>query len=272
MRTIMPKHMRMEIKDKVTKQVKSVVEKDYFSIGQVRELFREVTERFSMTIIQNSENMLRGILSFKATLHDVPDLHTEGDITLDMYIEPITYTDDWNKLISRMEKRLKTIAIGLPDPEDEIEEQGEVERIAGGGEEASRKPRGYTMSSKQHYLLEQIFKGAGLDHSFIVPFYNHFYELEEREMMKSVSEVNTQMLDDLLTNFASLCNRSEKPSSFREYNDNEKKTIYGWLITYIDENKIVPISPEESSGSAKENQPPIYEGVLMTAEEKMGAR
>ncbi len=243
MRSIVPKHMKMEIKNKTSGQIR-VVEKDYYSIGQVRELFREITSSFSMNMLMTADKFLRGKLKFCA--NTMEDHECEGEIEMDMYVENITTTDDWNKLLARMEKRLKTIACGLPDPEDEATEREEYERVTGAQENDTGLPTGRELSALQGALLERIFSSAGFNHNYIAPVFTKRYFLEEngKPPLQHSTQINSTMLDEFLGDVARAAGRTEKPSSYRDYKPTETAAIYKALREYIEDNDIRPIMEE----------------------------
>jgi len=248
MRTIVPKHMKMEIKDKATGKVARTVEKDYYSIGQVRELFREITEEYDLSIVVTPEKFLRGTLRHLSYTKagGEKDERCNGLLTMDMYVENITTTDDWNKLLARMEKRLKTIACGLPDPEDEATEREEYERVTGAQENDTGLPTGRELSALQGALLERIFSSAGFNHNYIAPVFTKRYFLEEngKPPLQHSTQINSTMLDEFLGDVARAAGRTEKPSSYRDYTPTETAAIYKALREYIEDNDIRPIMEE----------------------------
>ena len=113
----------------------------YYSIGQVRQLFNSlVNQQKYETTFERFEGNPFALLKGKLTYRFNPEDNSENEIAISLLInlDDITAqetgkngqlidktSENFNKKNTSLEKRLKVMALGLPDPEEEEEEKND---------------------------------------------------------------------------------------------------------------------------------------------------
>ncbi len=138
---------------------------NYYSIGDVRKVFREEFPVSNCSINfernANGDLVLIGVLSYNYQKDSLSLIHT-NEIQLTMLVpQTINDTKEGNVLITFMEKRLKVMALGLPDPEEQIEEEKSYSNTKSDTKEEDNKEPDILQKARNGIWI--ILKKAGVD-------------------------------------------------------------------------------------------------------------
>jgi len=198
---------------------------NYYSIGDVRKVFREEFPISNCSINfernANGDLVLIGVLSYNY------QKDSSNEIQLTMLVpQTINDTKEGNVLITFMEKRLKVMALGLPDPEEQIEEEKSYNN--------TKEQETKTVNSNSKPATEKQINAVKMILEKIVGLDSEDYDLIKEHILKvkHLSELTIQQVNDFFKLLSEIL-KVEKFSLKDDFVESNFETLKNGLLEAV---------------------------------------